>query len=253
MNASNTTKFQDAVKQIEQFFRKPQVNSLICALHDLMHLFLNISFIFFQTLSSDGPVKVKIEADDGNDIQFETIAIAKASKEKKDIYKNLTSEILSLKEANNAMYYDLQKTKESTKLLETENQQLKAVNFSLLEKQKKCQTAEDELNRLKSELGDTKNQLVETKKENKILQARCREFQMGIDQSKQAYKHKEKENQDEQHYEVEEILAHKNHRKGRAYLIRWRGYTSIDDRWVKESDMFCPDILNAYKKSHNLN
>lgn len=53
-------------------------------------------------------------------------------------------------------------------------------------------------------------------------------------------------------YEAESILRHKTSKGKRSYLVRWMGYSSEDDNWVKEDNLFCPNILTAYKKRKRL-
>ena len=63
------------------------------------------------------------------------------------------------------------------------------------------------------------------------------------------------ENDDEE-YEVEEILGHRMQRKRRGqplqkeYLIKWKGYPTYDATWEPESHMGSAlDILQQYKQN----
>jgi transposase InsO family protein len=58
---------------------------------------------------------------------------------------------------------------------------------------------------------------------------------------------------EEEQYEVERIINHR--RRGRAlqYLIRWKGYTPLDDTWEPEANLEnSPDILERYKLDQGL-
>jgi hypothetical protein len=61
--------------------------------------------------------------------------------------------------------------------------------------------------------------------------------------------------QEGEEHEIEEILAHKYDRKRRTivYLVRFRGYTSLADKWLSARDLRdVPDILRAYQAQQNL-
>ena len=50
-----------------------------------------------------------------------------------------------------------------------------------------------------------------------------------------------------QEWEVEKILDDgQNDDKTHCYKVRWKGYTPMDDTWVSEEDMSCPDLLEDY-------
>lgn len=51
-------------------------------------------------------------------------------------------------------------------------------------------------------------------------------------------------------YEVEKIIQHKKLRGKLSYLVRWVGYGADEDRWVKENDLQCEEILKSYKTLH---
>jgi hypothetical protein len=49
-------------------------------------------------------------------------------------------------------------------------------------------------------------------------------------------------------YEVEAILDHKGTPGRRQYKVRWKGYTSEHDQWVKADDLNAQDELDIYWK-----
>lgn len=60
------------------------------------------------------------------------------------------------------------------------------------------------------------------------------------------------EENNEKDYEVEKILNHKVTRRGRKFLIRWKGFGSNEDLWLEEDRLNCPSILKSYLKSKNM-
>jgi hypothetical protein len=56
---------------------------------------------------------------------------------------------------------------------------------------------------------------------------------------------------DEEEYEIEKILDHKEVRGKRQYLVHWLGYPTSDDQWVDAEDLHVPEILQWYLDSIN--
>jgi hypothetical protein len=57
----------------------------------------------------------------------------------------------------------------------------------------------------------------------------------------------------EEEWEVEEILAHKRHRGRLQYKIKWKGYPTSENSWEPAAHLSnAKDILNKYKKRKNL-
>ena len=53
----------------------------------------------------------------------------------------------------------------------------------------------------------------------------------------------------EEKYEIKQILKHRGPPKNRSYLIRWKGYTAEEDAWLKEAELRnATEFLYAYKK-----
>ena len=57
----------------------------------------------------------------------------------------------------------------------------------------------------------------------------------------------------EEEYEVEAIKAHKRSRGRMTYHVKWKGYPDAESSWEPEDNLRnAPDILQAYKRRHNL-
>jgi len=55
----------------------------------------------------------------------------------------------------------------------------------------------------------------------------------------------------EEEYEVEKILDTRQFSKGhkRQYLIKWKGYLDLDNKWVDHKDIHAPDAIREFKNS----
>ena len=53
---------------------------------------------------------------------------------------------------------------------------------------------------------------------------------------------------DEEEYKVEKVLDHREVRNEKLYLVHWLGYPDSDDSWVKEEDMYAPELAQEYWK-----
>ena len=51
---------------------------------------------------------------------------------------------------------------------------------------------------------------------------------------------------DEEEYEVEEILDKRKHYKKIQYLVKWKGYPLSEASWEPESNLNCPELLKAF-------
>ncbi|KAG9071943.1 hypothetical protein KI688_006162 [Linnemannia hyalina] len=55
---------------------------------------------------------------------------------------------------------------------------------------------------------------------------------------------------DDAEYEVERVVGHKRAGRGRhgtlSYMIKWKGYDSDANSWVKGSDVNCPELVDEY-------
>src|ERR1700747_412153 len=59
----------------------------------------------------------------------------------------------------------------------------------------------------------------------------------------------------DEEYEVETIMGHKFHGKGRKlhYLIKWVGYPTADNTWEPHDQVFAPEKIRQYHSRHPLN
>jgi len=60
--------------------------------------------------------------------------------------------------------------------------------------------------------------------------------------------------EDAEEYEVETIINHRHygHRRQLQYLIKWRGYPSLDNTWEPEENVHAEDLVKAYHRRHPL-
>ncbi|KXN81827.1 Histone-lysine N-methyltransferase SUV39H1 [Leucoagaricus sp. SymC.cos] len=59
--------------------------------------------------------------------------------------------------------------------------------------------------------------------------------------------------QNEEIYEVEAILNHKEYRRKTHYLIKWKGYLQSENTWEPEENLKTAEhLLKRYKRSKNL-
>lgn len=166
--------------------------------------------------------------------------------------RKMIDQIVALKTENQRNHMDLKKQKMEIAKIMLEKQELEqklAVNDVQFSSQ---------MSQLRSELTDAKQDIVQIKSTNdkiisglknetKLLIARNKQLQAGMEQKKSATAtDSATKSASENDYEVEQIIAHKTVRTHRQYLIRWKGYDSDDDTWEKASDLKCPKLLNAY-------
>ena len=54
----------------------------------------------------------------------------------------------------------------------------------------------------------------------------------------------------EEHYEVEEILDKRTHYGKTQYLVKWKGYPLTEASWEPENNLNCPEILETFNNSN---
>lgn len=142
--------------------------------------------------------------------------------------------------------------------------QLKSEHSSISNEKEKLKeelsAKESHIKQLQSEYNKKKeqdaNSIENLTRENKTLKAQLKQLQSGISNHQSSEINKIKSTNDansidDKVYEIEAIIDHKGGKNSRQYLVRWKGYSSDDDTWEKESH-FYPEILNKYKKMKNL-
>lgn len=105
-----------------------------------------------------------------------------------------------------------------------------------------------EIKRLQSELACLKQQLAESNERRKVQDEQVRVLNIENDR----LKHELEESASDGIFDVDKIIQHKKKRGKLLYLIRWEVYGSGDDSWMPECDLNCEEILDRYKKLHNL-
>lgn len=58
---------------------------------------------------------------------------------------------------------------------------------------------------------------------------------------------KAEEKEQEEEYEVQDIVDHRKERGKMVYRIRWKNFKAKDDTWEPESTLSCPEIIKRYK------
>lgn len=51
---------------------------------------------------------------------------------------------------------------------------------------------------------------------------------------------------EEDTYEVEKIIKHRNGLRGYEYFLKWKGYPDSENQWVNESSLNCYGLLTEY-------
>src|SRR6267154_6237607 len=61
--------------------------------------------------------------------------------------------------------------------------------------------------------------------------------------------------EDAEEYEVEAIVNHRHYGRQRRlqYLIKWKGYPSLDNTWEPEENVHAEDLVKEYHRRHPLN
>lgn len=161
--------------------------------------------------------------------------------------------------------YDKQKMIDQYITLKTENQK---TAFNLKQKHDECLKlksdndmlkreaviAADKIIDLESDIANLKTEFAkknleydqkvsDLRTQNQIMSARVKQFQAGISQNDLNDSDK---NEPDTIYEVEKLLHHKMEGNERYFLVRWKGFSSKDDTWERESNLMCPTILKKY-------
>lgn len=145
-----------------------------------------------------------------------------------------------LKAKNSSTFLALQSIKRTNTLLQSTNETLK----------KQLDDAGIENHKMQSKIKAIEN-------EKQKFKALVQQLQKGIsqrDNHDRGRNSEEKDTKDEENetFEVEQLLEHKKVGRGRQFLVRWANYGSEHDQWIAEKNLLCPGLLEEYLKSKNL-
>lgn len=252
-------RFHDAFAQILKFGTVLQIRS----------------FIFLQKFHSHGFVKptmnkipIKTERDVERRLELKVepqspLQPVQAERKSSTIdwtqqKQTLVNKMIALKAENQQNLLALKKAQSDCDLLLDSKQKLEQIvsekeasySVQLREIKLELSNAKSEIVELKSSAEKT---ISELKRDNQILMARVKQFESGMQQKSAFERCKKRSDSEDDEYEVEAILNHRELKNGWQYLIRWKGYGSSEDSWEKETNLTCPKILNKYKKSNGLN
>lgn len=228
------TAFMTAVRHMDEYIAQPTV---------------------FQSNARATHVQIKTERDVENQLnikQEKIDVVARRSNASKPQDKsnvswqrekqNLVQQIVSLKAESQKYLLELKNKQSECSSLFSKNQELVRqfdVQVSELDAVKKTLTIQADENMRNKKI------ILDLSRENQLLQARNKQLQTGIDQNSQQKNSIAKDVQ----YEVEKILEQKKQKGVWLYKIRWKGYGAEHDTWEKESNLKCPKILKAFKKT----
>ena len=57
---------------------------------------------------------------------------------------------------------------------------------------------------------------------------------------------------DNDEFEVEDLLDHRSRRGSVEYLVKWKGYPVFESTWEPSTNLHCPRILSAYRQRRGL-
>jgi hypothetical protein len=55
-----------------------------------------------------------------------------------------------------------------------------------------------------------------------------------------------KQNEDDSHYEIEKIIAHKGKGKAIKYLVKWKNYNNKHNTWIALKDLKAGEFIEDY-------
>lgn len=164
---------------------------------------------------------------------------------------------MTLRSAYNDVFFQLQKEKELSDM------KLREHTHSIEELRK--QKSENErltakLGKLQNDMSALRNRLkmenVDLMKKNKLLEARIRQLQFGVEergkfemQQRGPDRKKELMPKKDNEFEVENILDDEFRNGKQYFLVKWKGYNDSENSWESKSNLNCPKILKQYFES----
>lgn len=203
---------------------------------------------------------IKVELDSGSGCKHKAKSITLSDKTQIELLTNektnLIAEILSLKSENQQICFGLNEMKfEQVKTKNENEQKVLKLNEQVNALLSKLKIAEAEAIKLKNcsleKRAIDKKIIADLISEKNILTARVKQLQSGVLLNKSNAM--DKNDLEPNVFEVDKVIADKLVDRTRYYLIRWKGYSSEDDTWEKPENLFCPSILDEYKKSKQKN
>lgn len=210
----------------------------------------------------DGMISVKEENDSStttNIVKYHVKSQNKTENVSSTVTSNnrMKTELTNLREKYNQAIFELQKSKETIEMFENEKNSLKLkfdgekeCMINQLNESIKLQNDKDVLlSDLRENQQKLSIEMKTLKKENNELRARLKQIQSSSSFNKQQKKNR---NNDNDVFDVEKLLDHKEKKSGRMFLVRWKGFGPDEDQWVSESNLQCPTLLKSYfqQKKH---
>lgn len=161
--------------------------------------------------------------------------------------KTLIDKIASLKSENQKLSFDFKKSQDDLATCVTAKKALE------IKAKRSDEIHLKELTRLRAEQSQlvdaSKRMKTDLTRERELSEARYKQLQNAITQQKPSEEVNQKENNNTEEYEVDCLIDDRMVPRTREYLVRWKGYDSSHDSWVKEKDLECPSILKKYKSA----
>lgn len=167
--------------------------------------------------------------------------------------ENIIKELLIVKSDSQKQHLQLQHNQkeisESNLLIAEQTQRIKSLTVEL-------QTLKKDLDAEKIEKIEKMKIISSLTRDKNLLSAQVKQLQLNtrhVTKSTVTKPPTESSSDSDEGFEVECILSHKRINKRLCqFYVRWKGYSQDHDCWVKETDLHCPVILNAYLEKHNL-
>lgn len=202
-------------------------------------------------------IKIESKNETANEHQTESVTLSDMSKIKMltNEKSNLVVEVVSLKLENQKTCFELKEKKNELIKIKMENdEKFRELNEQISTLTAKLRIAENESVQLKKSVTEKqaidKKSIADLTREKNILTARIKQLQSGaLLNSPNVQETSDNGGYDSNVFEVDKVIGDKLVDGTLIYRIRWKGYGPKDDTWEKEDNLFCPTILEEYKKS----
>lgn len=158
----------------------------------------------------------------------------------KELVLSLNQTVDSLKTQNEALKLHVDALSQENSTLKCENSSWKNEKTHM---QQYIHSTEEEKSTALESIKAKDKEIVQVRKELKTLQARLKQNQAGAAQNLR-YFHRVDNQKVVDEYEVKKLLAHRNKKSGREFLVQWK------DTWERESSLNCPKIKSAYMQKN---